>query len=395
MSEDKASSILVVEDDSLVASDIRSRLHSLGFASPPTVDSAQAAFTCIEKNTIDLVLMDIALSGDMDGIRAAKLIRDSFDIPVIFITANSDTDIVRDAQSGNPYGFLIKPVNTAILNAAITTSFHLKKMERRQALTAQILGILNASGSLDVLLDMVLSNLVKDMGFEAIGIRLQKGDTYSKTLGFPLDMDTDTETTYRSSASIPIRAGDKNIGFLDLHDRRPDLFDAELLSFLEGIGSSLGSAFLRKDAEELLSRREALLEATQHLAKIGGWEWDVENQSMFWMDETYRIHDLDPEDFTAGSLAGSPEHIALSMQCYLEKDRPIIDKAFKACAEEGISYDLELPFISARGRHLWIRTSAKPIFTDEKIIGVSGQIMDITERKTIRERTPVFAQHRV
>jgi len=137
----------------------------------------------------------------------------------------------------------------------------------------------------------------------------------------------------------------------------------------------------RKRVEEALRRNEALLTATQTLAKVGGWEWDVREQRMFWTDELYRLHDFPLND----PSPGSPAHIEKSMECYDPADRPMILAAFKRCAEKGESYDLEFPFTTAGGRRLWIRTTAQAVRKDGKVIKVVGDLMDITERKRVEE----------
>ncbi len=135
-------------------------------------------------------------------------------------------------------------------------------------------------------------------------------------------------------------------------------------------------------AEEALRQSEALLAASQKIAKVGGWEWDIHQQNMYWTDETYQIHDLDKNQITFGSQ----EHISQSLKCYLPHDRDIILNTFRKCATEGIPYDLEFPFITVKGRHLWIRTTAEPILTDGEITKVIGVIMDITEYHEAIER---------
>jgi PAS domain S-box-containing protein len=137
----------------------------------------------------------------------------------------------------------------------------------------------------------------------------------------------------------------------------------------------------RKQAEEALRKNEALLSATEQLTKVGGWEWDIEKQAMFWTEEVYRIHDLEPDEVTPGS----PEHIARSIQCYDPAARSVIEAAFRRCAETGESYDLEFPFTTAKGRQLWIRTTARPVLENQKIEKVVGNIMDITEWKKVEE----------
>jgi hypothetical protein len=78
-------------------------------------------------------------------------------------------------------------------------------------------------------------------------------------------------------------------------------------------------------SEAALSRSEALLDATQRLSKVGGWEWNVEKQTMFWTAETYRIHDFDPNEL----IPGTPDHIEKSLACYEPSDRPVIIQAFQ------------------------------------------------------------------
>lgn len=132
-----------------------------------------------------------------------------------------------------------------------------------------------------------------------------------------------------------------------------------------------------KFCEEALERMYELLQTTQQLARIGGWECDIEGKSIIWTPETYRIHDFDPVNFQARNQ----ELIDASIQCYLPSDRETILTAFNKCCEQGIPYDLEFPFITATGRHIWIRTIGRPVFENGSVARVSGNIIDITEQK--------------
>ncbi len=137
----------------------------------------------------------------------------------------------------------------------------------------------------------------------------------------------------------------------------------------------------RRVAEAALRKSETLLNATQHLAKVGGWEWDVKSQSMFWTEETYRIHDFQRDEFEPGSS----DYIELSLKCYDPEDRPIIMGAFRRCIEKGHAYDLEFPFTTATGHRRWIRTAAKPVLEGDRIVKVVGNIMDITVHKEAKK----------
>jgi PAS domain S-box-containing protein len=182
---------------------------------------------------------------------------------------------------------------------------------------------------------------------------------------------------YESVALIPMRTGDKVLGLLQFNDHRTNRFTKYLIESLEKIAETMAVALSRRFAEEALNRSQLLLSSTQKLTKVGGWEWNIEKQTMYWTNELYRIHDIEPKEI----LPGAPEHINRGLACYLPEDRPVILEAFNKCAEKGIPYDLEFPFITEKGRHLWIRTFTEPVYENGKIVRVVGFFMDITDSK--------------
>jgi two-component system cell cycle sensor histidine kinase/response regulator CckA len=154
-----------------------------------------------------------------------------------------------------------------------------------------------------------------------------------------------------------------------------------LIVFLTvGIISSCIVAFFTTrqtlSAARSVEASKVLLDATQRLTKVGGWEWDIEKQSMFWTKEVYRIHGFEPVDFSRELT----DHIERSLACYAPEDHAKVTTAFRRCVEEGQGYDLEFPFTTVKGRKLWVRTIAEPVFTGDRITKVIGNIMDITER---------------
>jgi len=111
--------ILIVEDDTLVAQDIKQTLQNSKYSITSIVTSGQEALIKVEKDSPDLVLMDIVLKGKMSGIETARKIHTRFDIPVIYITAYSGKDILEAAKLTDPYGYIIKPVDEKELLIAI------------------------------------------------------------------------------------------------------------------------------------------------------------------------------------------------------------------------------------------------------------------------------------
>lgn len=110
--------ILVVEDEHIVARDIQAMLEELGYGVSIAMTGEEAVAKAAEVSP-DLVLMDIVLKGQMDGVEAAVEIRDRFRIPVIFLTAYADAKTVERAKVTTPYGYILKPFEERELHIAI------------------------------------------------------------------------------------------------------------------------------------------------------------------------------------------------------------------------------------------------------------------------------------
>jgi diguanylate cyclase (GGDEF)-like protein/PAS domain S-box-containing protein len=122
--------ILVVEDESIVALDIQDSLQSLGYEVPATVASGEQAIAQAGVLRPDLVLMDIQLQGQMDGVEAADQIRQRFGIPVVYLTANADHPTVQRAKVTEPFGYVIKPFEERELHTAIEVALYKHKAEQ-------------------------------------------------------------------------------------------------------------------------------------------------------------------------------------------------------------------------------------------------------------------------
>ena len=103
--------IMVVEDEGVVSIDIRNMLQKAGYNIAAVAFEGEEAVKKAELSGPDLVLMDIGLKGKIDGIEAARRIRERFQIPVVFLTGFADDVTVAKAQEINPSGFIIKPIN--------------------------------------------------------------------------------------------------------------------------------------------------------------------------------------------------------------------------------------------------------------------------------------------
>ncbi len=115
----KKAKILIVEDESLVALEIKSALEKEGYRVCDVADEFAPAIECVKSCKPDMVLMDIYLNGEVSGIEACKIIKEIYKIPVVFLTAYSDSNTMNEALGCEPDGYLIKPFRRAELLAAV------------------------------------------------------------------------------------------------------------------------------------------------------------------------------------------------------------------------------------------------------------------------------------
>ncbi len=143
--------ILVVEDESIVAFNLQQRLSMLGYDVPAIAVSGQESIDLVAQTRPDLVLMDIHIQGDMDGIEVAAKLRETHAVPVIYLTAYSEDSTLERARKTQPYGYLLKPFSERELHATIQMAFERHRLENelhdsrrllQQALDAASLGVM-------------------------------------------------------------------------------------------------------------------------------------------------------------------------------------------------------------------------------------------------------------
>ena len=124
--------ILVVEDEHIVAMGIKKMLKNLGYTVTGVASSGKDAISKAESTFPDVVLMDIMLKGDMDGVEAAKEIRERFDVPVVYLTAYSDSKILERAKKTEPFGYIVKPFDEKDLHSSIEVALHKHRKEKEK-----------------------------------------------------------------------------------------------------------------------------------------------------------------------------------------------------------------------------------------------------------------------
>jgi PAS domain S-box-containing protein len=121
-----------------------------------------------------------------------------------------------------------------------------------------------------------------------------------------------------------------------------------------------------------LARSKQLLDETGRLARVGGWEIDLKSNVLSWTDMVYQIHEVDKEYQPA---------VETGIGFYAPEAVPVISEAVRRAIEDGQSFDVELPLISAKNNKLWVRTAGEAYRENGKIVKIGGVFQDITARK--------------
>lgn len=131
--------VLIVEDEYILARNLREGLESLGYQVLGIVDSGEAAIEKAIELRPSIILMDIWIRGELDGIQAAERIWQQLQIPVIYVTGHSDQSTVERATLTSPFGYVLKPVREKELYVAIQTA--LSRYEREQFFSTVLQGM--------------------------------------------------------------------------------------------------------------------------------------------------------------------------------------------------------------------------------------------------------------
>ncbi|MBV9745847.1 MAG: response regulator, partial [Acidobacteriia bacterium] len=129
--EESPKQILIVEDEGLIAEEVKRKLERLGHRVPLIARSGKEAIEYARSVRFDLVLMDIRIKGDLDGIATAQALKDELQLPVVYLTAHSDPDTIGRAQCTEPFGYVVKPIADGNLASAVQVALYKGAMERR------------------------------------------------------------------------------------------------------------------------------------------------------------------------------------------------------------------------------------------------------------------------
>jgi diguanylate cyclase (GGDEF)-like protein/hemerythrin-like metal-binding protein/PAS domain S-box-containing protein len=419
--------ILIVEDELITARNLELTLRSLGYEIAAIASTGKGSVQKADDTHPDLVLMDIMLEDDMDGIQAAKLIRSRQDTPVVYLSAHSDRSLLGRATETEPSGYLIKPFSRQELHAAIETALHKHEIEKRLAASEEdFRRLFNALGDFLFILDerggIVHAN---SLVFKRLGYSESRVIGRHLTEVHPSHNRQDVIQTIEQiwsgtidSYSIPLLAGDgsqipvetrvtrghwrgRNVLFgicrdiTHIKQTEEMLVSArnELESRVRERTSELLEANqnLRAEIRERTKAEEALRESQQMLRVV----FDAIPVAVFWKDRE-SVYLGCNRKFADDSGLALPEDIKGKTDYDLpwkKEEADFFRKCDRRVMDSGSpEFHIIEQVLYADGTQAWVNTNKVPLLDSERnVVGILGTYEDITSRKLAEEKLDLAA----
>ena len=270
----------IVEDSFVVALHLQTTLESEGYSVVGKSDSGEDALVQIEKNRPDLVLMDIMLTGQLDGIQTASIIKDKFNLPVIYITALTDASTIQRAKVTEPYGYLTKPFEDREIFTVIEMALYKHGIESRlRESEEKYFSTVNSIGDAVIVID-------RDFRISFMNPSAQGMTQYLQSEGKGRLVTEILKLRDESTNEFPVNPVQCSIGGLNmnampeglwLHDKnnhtRP-IGESSLSPLLDAKGNFSGLVIIFKDLTEKIEHSRAIkeLEKQRMAALIEGQE---------------------------------------------------------------------------------------------------------------------------
>ncbi len=249
--------ILVVEDEHIVALDIKMHLEKYGYQVPTTCPSGEEALEKIEEVDPVLVLMDIKLQGHLDGLETAEVIRSRYRTPVILLTAYADEDTIQRAKLSQPFAYIIKPFEERELRTAIVIALYRHEMEQKVSDREKLFSTtLNSIGD-----GVVVTDPDSTITFANPVARRMLGREAGSLVGLSLDAIATLE-----ERDLPAGDGERRPQTFLMASEAPDLpVEYTVTPLLDESGRSAGSVWVFRDVSRRLESEKALQDSNAQL----------------------------------------------------------------------------------------------------------------------------------
>ncbi|ACC73641.1 PAS domain S-box protein [Paraburkholderia phymatum] len=392
--------ILIVEDDRIVARDIAQQMARAGYVVIGSAGSGEEALALVDTlpadGKPDLVLMDVRLEGELDGIDTARRIRQARDIPVVFLTAYADEETIRRATAAEPYGYVLKPFDDTQLRTVVEMALYkhgaerrLRESEQRYAITLSSIGDGVLSTDADGFVTFVNPAGEALTGWsrsEATGRRLREvfrlHDEHTRVL---IDDPTAAVMQSASDGGLPARA------ILRVRDGSDLPVECTGTPMTDERGARQGIVIVFRDVTqkrraqeaEILRETNARLEMAMYGSNVGVWEIDMpEGDYKRGFARYSNIYEW---------LGFDTPHARLDYEAYMSvlhpDHRDSTDRAVASFLESGDGvFELENRLRHRDGTDRWVlvRGTARRDATGKPVRFV-GSLVDITQLKVTEQ----------
>lgn len=188
----------------------------------------------------------------------------------------------------------------------------------------------------------------------------------------------------RRFMGIPVFSGERIVAVVGLANRA-DAYTDQDVEQLRVLMVSVWNLAEQRIGREALQLATDQLKVSQALAQVGGWEVDVLGQNVSWTEETYRIHELNPEAFTPS--------LDTALDFYTQESRATLASAMERAMASGIGFDLELSLVTAKGRTRQVHTACQVYRENDRVVRIVGAFQDITAYKRIERELREHQEH--
>ncbi|MGE5548900.1 MAG: PAS domain S-box protein [Bacillota bacterium] len=385
--------VLVVEDEAIVLLDLKNRLNTLGYTIVGSASYGDDAIRKAEETRPDIILMDIGLKGKVDGIEAADQIKRQLNIPIIYITANSDFTTLQRAKITEPFGYILKPFDERELRTTIEMALYkhaldIKLNETRRWMETTLNSIGDAVITTDVNARITFMNPAAETmtGWKS-------SEALNKDVSEVLNiMEEDTRVPITGQVESAL---ERNCPFsftghtlLVCSTGQEVPVDSSVSPIKDANGKAIGVAFVFRDvsekrkAEKALQESEASLARAQAIAHVGDWALDMKADTMRWSSEVWRILGISSDGMQSSSK--------LFFDAIMPEDRPGVIKQFRDIPPESKYASFDFRIVRPDGTIRYVHDEAE--FTrNEKgeVTYMFGTIQDVTERRLAEEALKV------
>jgi PAS domain S-box-containing protein len=377
--------ILIVEDETLVAENLSGRLANLGYEVAGIAAGAEQAIALAGRLRPNLVLMDIWLEGPTDGIEAAEVIRQQHDLPVIYLTAHSDPATLARAKVSGPFGYILKPFEQRELATQIELALYKHQADRelvegRQRLDGIVGSAMDAIVSADAHQRIILFNAAAEKMFRC---------SAAEAIGQPLDRFIPER--FRAAHAGHVKAfGESGITSHAMNpvpslralraDGEEFPMEASISQVVVG-GQEVFTVILR-DITERRRAEQALIESEAKFRQLANsipqlaWIARPDGWTFWYNDRWYEYTGTTPEQMEGWGWQSvhDPRELLQVME------------RWKASIATGQPFEMEFPLRAADGRFRWFLTRVMPFRDPEgRMVLWFGTSTDITTQREVAE----------